>query len=518
MEGILRATGGALIAAALVSLTSSCKSGDCRESATCTGPLEDGGAGAEAGPAVSSGAFEFEAFGPQRVVMHDTIMRFTVFVKREPTQNENIVVTVADLPLGVTVDPLTIQGSQSSGELVIRVNAQAKQGPFVAKVVGAASKASASAPLEIFVRGKPGTVDTTFGTEGRALAVLGAGRGAPSGELLVGAQDQIFVTGRMGNNAGAVARLTVDGQVDSTYGTGGVTDVPLSPLSAVLDSLGRVVIAGAGLVARLLTSGLQDLTFAADDGGNRGVTKIYPYGGGTMLSIDGDAIYAVISTTGKVVKLDATGKRVSQFASASITWAADTTTAIVSITAQKGHVTVAGSYFNLNGSTPPYGFGIAQLDGITGALNTSYSGDGLQAFERPERVTSNQNVLLTLADGRLLYAPRAIAGSSYLAMISGSGETLDSTFGSAGLVSLPLADGARGLALQADGRFLAAIGAGLIRMGAKGAVDSSFGDGGTFTSSTVGDSAQRVAVQSDGRILLLCDASDNSVNVTRIWN
>ena len=99
----------------------------------------------------------------------------------------------------------------------------------------------------------------------------------------------------------------------------------------------------------------------------------------------------------------------------------------------------------------------------------------------------------------------------------GADGNLDPLFGNGGKVvttslSLPF-DGfaANGLALQSDGRLVAAgvagtatgvAGIAMLRVSPNGVIDSDFGAGGVFTELGSGSAAQAVAVQADGRIVV----------------
>ena len=74
-----------------------------------------------------------------------------------------------NLPAGVTADALTIAAGANDGTLTVHAASTAPQGLTsldLAAVESVPNGASATAKLDTFVRGLPGTLDTTFATEG----------------------------------------------------------------------------------------------------------------------------------------------------------------------------------------------------------------------------------------------------------------------------------------------------------------------------------------------------------------
>jgi uncharacterized delta-60 repeat protein len=94
------------------------------------------------------------------------------------------------------------------------------------------------------------------------------------------------------------------------------------------------------------------------------------------------------------------------------------------------------------------------------------------------------------------------------------------SFGSAGKLTLPNVSLGEALALQGDGRIIVAgsvvVGGsrqfGVMRLGANGSADGTFGSGGLATTgfSTQDDFARAVAIQPDGRIVVAGQSSNRS--------
>ncbi len=110
--------------------------------------------------------------------------------------------------------------------------------------------------IELFVRGAPGALDTTFGDKGFAGPLVGDGKANFPTDLKVLTDGRILAIGQCNvvqttvvNNASAtcVIRLSTDGQRDTSYGAGGISSIALSmPVKAAPASNGRIVVLGGG--------------------------------------------------------------------------------------------------------------------------------------------------------------------------------------------------------------------------------------------------------------------------------
>jgi hypothetical protein len=524
-----------------------CSNDDCAASGICAGAPGGGGAprsadgdAADGSPVELTGpSFMFEPISPQPRVMHDSSLTVKLRIERGPSQNDDVVVTVTDLPDGVTVDPLTIKGTESTGELVVKVAGAAKQGPFEAVIEGTAAKEKARTKLPLFVRGKPGVVDTTFGTDGRKLSVLGAGASPPR-EMLVDAQDRIHVVSNCGNST-CVVRLTAEGVPDPTYGSGAVVSLSVpGPQAAVLDSVGRLVVGGgkpAPVVGRLLSGGQIDSSFGIADGGGGGVTASLqpteaaynPASAVVAVAVGtGDSIFAAFpaNSRGGLRRLDASGKRDLSFGSngfVPVIWGA--TEQPGGVYAYGDAVTVTGSWV-LGIGDIGRGIGISQFSATSGEPNAAFglTGSGMTRFEREvTTIAAIPGVLLRLPDGRWLSA-YSEDSTKYLATINADGKAFSAGFGTAGRAGLAPAGTITRVARQADGKLLVAMARQsrdvLVRLGANGAPDATFGAGGVLELMPFAASLSRcVGVQSDGRIVLAsADTTSQTTYVTRIWD
>jgi uncharacterized delta-60 repeat protein len=271
-----------------------------------------------------------------------------------------------------------------------------------------------------------GSLDNTFGNGGRVL--FGFAQSAGLAAMTLQSDGRILLAGSQQGNEFAVARLSTNGTLDSTFGTGGKVVVQTTKLGSDggafaiaiqrINTEDRIVVAGARpptnrsskdlAVARLTSSGALDSTFGS---GGMVFTDFYGYR---------DTAHAVLVTGDSIIaggSADFDGTNRFQFALAK---------------------------YKLNG----------QLDttfGSGGKVVTSFAGSGPIL------------AMVLQADGKIVAGGRSVYDLGYadfsLARYNSDGS-LDSTFGPSGngkvLTDYSLADGGpQGLALQSDGKILA---------------------------------------------------------------
>src|SRR5439155_1647217 len=133
-----------------------------------------------------------------------------------------------------------------------------------------------------------GSLDPSFGSGGRVLTDFGGDDEAAA--LALQSDGKIVVTGFSFSDAGgsdiALARYNPDGTLDASFGSGGrvLTDFGLAS-GLVLQSDGRIVVAGGGSLARYTPDGSLDPSFGA---------------GGRVLT-DFDAFALALQADGKIV-------------------------------------------------------------------------------------------------------------------------------------------------------------------------------------------------------------------------
>jgi uncharacterized delta-60 repeat protein len=163
-----------------------------------------------------------------------------------------------------------------------------------------ANGASAAAKLGAFVRGLPGTLDTTFGTGGVVKNVFAAGTSSAA-DARVLKNGSIVVSGRATNNY-SLARFTPTGMLDTTFGGGsgraniggGLGQVMLDVHEGVTAADSFIVAVASGsivpAVLRANIDGLADVGF----GGTGQVALTTGFGNGngvqTIALPDGSAL------------------------------------------------------------------------------------------------------------------------------------------------------------------------------------------------------------------------------------
>jgi len=195
-----------------------------------------------------------------------------------------------------------------------------------------------------------------------------------------------------------------------------------------------------------------------------------------------------------------------------------------------GRIVVAGNSFDANGSD----MAVARYHSH-GTLDTSFDGDGMALVDFGSE--ANARDIALQPDGKVVLAGRALhpaGGSDFaLARLTSDGG-IDSSFGAEGRVLtdfLPGADNgsdaAQGVAVQADGRIVAAgsgvaggtsVDFAVARYLADGSLDLTFSNDGLLTTDFAGyfDEIRDVAVDTRGRIVtggMSCEFPGNSDEV-----
>jgi uncharacterized delta-60 repeat protein len=329
-----------------------------------------------------------------------------------------------------------------------------------------------------------GSLDTTFGTGGLVSTDLygnSADRAAamalqPDGKIVLAGNTAVNLVSE-GTQDFALVRYNSDGSLDTTFGTGGKvrtdfnTGQPEGAVSVAIDSVGRIVAVGATFVqfqgrdfaiARYNPDGSLDTTF---DGDGR-VTSL------STTNFDG-AVDVAIQSDDRIVVFGFFVTTESNFALAR---------------------------YNTDGS-------LDTTFGGTGVVVTNFGGDAVNPF-----------AVVIQPDGKVLAVGDTFANNPSsnwdfaLARFNADG-TPDASFGVGGQVTTDfnVVDRITDVALQADGKIvgtgLSSPGSGiaiaLTRYEADGTLDVSFGVGGLVqTSINVAEDARGIAVQADGKILV----------------
>ena len=338
----------------------------------------------------------------------------------------------------------------------------------------------------------PGQLDTSFGTQGRAVVFfrndtrLGFGDNAEAYAVAVQPDGKIVAAGRAAvqetSGGFALARLNADGTPDAAFGNNGqVTTRVLGnndeAYAVKLQPDGKIVVAGTAYagtgtyefaLVRYHADGTLDQTFGA--------------GGKVTTDFGGDDVVRalLIQPDGKIV---AVGFKINEL--------------------------FVLARYETDGS----------LDATFGAGGRVVTNFGSLRSQAYAAVLQPDGKIVAAGDAHSLLTTMDFALARYL-----PNGALDPTFGTAGLVTTDFGrtfgDYARGVAIQPDGRIVAAGWAennctscgtksdvALARYLPTGALDPSFGGGGmvvTDASRTNGhDRASGVVVQANGRIVVV---------------
>lgn len=513
-------------------------SGDNPAAAPPPGGAADGGADGEGGlPPVGGSvdsALAVEVV-PGALLVQGTTTKVTVKVTRgEGTPAPAKITVSGGLRDGITATSVDVPVGTMTAELAITVPALAGQGALHLTLTASTPLRTVMAPYEAFVRGKPGSLDTTFGTGGLARHLFGAGKNAKATDLVVLPDDRLIAVANCLN--ACVVRTSADGALDKTYGTGGSGALDLPAVGqAAADAFGAVILAGnsgAGAlkVGKLTPTGQPDVTFAVGAGGSPG-TRVFsmtnppPEQVQPSLALRKDGVIFVgfphghgngTKTVG-IAAFNANGTTFTSFGTNGITEGLIPTLSTSPVLGNRG----TGNVWNAAISAS--GIFLGQQDATTGADDPAFSQGGV-APAGGANPTWALGAAAEMPDGSLIVA--AHSGTSVsVPKFSADGSRFDLAWGVGGIASitddaLPSASvDTAGLVLVT---LLRAGGLRLARLAANGSLDATFGDNGIVVHSFgMNHAIARALVQKDGRIVVLGSedfADGTDVSLTRYWN
>jgi uncharacterized delta-60 repeat protein len=376
-----------------------------------------------------------------------------------------------------------------------------------------------------------GSLDTTFGTGGSTTLSFGSNQYEldSAAGVVVDANGRVVVAGTATGYsynptysysppAFAVARLTGNGTLDSTFGSGGESSVRVgyasSAVGMALDSAGHIVIGGTSTsanynrdfaVAELNSDGTVNSGF-----GSSGATTVnfgnginYESDSAAGLAVDASNRVVVAGTAGyylnqsyhfspTVMRLNTSGTLDSSFGTGGTATFSLNSPAGMTLD-PSGRVDVVGT--NVVNSPS---FAVTRLDG-SGNLDTSWGGSGLVTTNITGLTSdSAADLTLTQPDGKIVvvglsqpYDARArLAVTRY-----NPDGSLDSTFGTGGTVLFNFGSAQyllpRAISVDSSGRLLIAGGTqyfyyspgdfAVLRLNSDGTADTSFGTAGRAT-------------------------------------
>jgi uncharacterized delta-60 repeat protein len=505
---------------------------------------DDDGSASDAGLAEG---FSLALGGDRIMVRQGASANVGATVERAPDFDGSILLTVLDLPEGVTADPVTVAAGETETILSLSADSNAAQGALPIEVSASAGDLTRTRTLRLLVAGQPGTLDRSFADAGRFSTRIGnmttVGRGlvlqpGPAG-------DRFLVTGATGTQAVTI-RLDDTGALDDTFGSGGAVSTGIGPSSGgivvKLAASGRILVGGWGgtdgvggynsALFAYTADGVLDTAFG--DGG----TAVVSLGSGMdeihqVLEDEEGRLYTFTTSYGSPVtaimaRFSGEGDRDPGFGA--VVENAFVETAIF----RDGNVIMAGLIIAPKGSS----FWLARRR-PDGSADTTFDGDGHAVTGFGDTSSGRVSGVIPAAEEKLLAIgvvnlnpeDRFLTLTRY-----NSNGSLDLTFGNGGIIrtTTPFATGAPNAAIvDLDGRILfagtlpdasTAILA-VARCQPDGTLDPAFGESGIATAdfnvpTISSDGAFGVTLDSDGRIILsggVGPAGDQELAVARFW-
>ena len=287
-----------------------------------------------------------------------------------------------------------------------------------------------------------GGIDTTFGTGGRVTTDFGP-YDDEANAVAIQADDKIVAAGTTGGTDRdfALARYNTDGTLDTTFGTGGKVTTDFTDIRGTITTWGRSDSDNANAVAIQ-----SDGKIVA--AGTAGVT---------------DFALARYNTDGTLDTTFGTGGRVTTYSSANT----PISSAIASAVAiqSDGKIVVAGYAYNSDQQVNynQYDFALARFN-TDGTFDSTFGTGGIVVTAVGEGTDYDYAYAVAIqTDGKIVAAgatgPRSNYGGTddkFALVRYNTNGTLDTSFGTGGMVTTTNYDKAYAVAIQSDGKIVAA--------------------------------------------------------------
>jgi uncharacterized delta-60 repeat protein len=470
--------------------------------------------------------------GKTLFVVQSRTASIPVKLAREGGSIGPVTVTVPKLPVGATVDPLTVPAGATDGTLTLHASASTPQGPVSLSVIATeqvSGGATSIAMLDAFVRGLPGTLDTTFGDGGVVKQVFSSATSGAS-DVKVMKNGAIVISGHRTNTL-EITRLTPAGALDTTFGSGtgrtsvagaqGALYIDIHEGATPADGFISCVSFGTttATVCRSTLDGVPDTTFNNSGqapltlglGNLNGIQTIALANGSALVLTNHFANHlGVVSRWKPDGTLDTTyGTNGTCQLSGSGTGSTVSDTTGMFLRSDGASVRVAMAVS---------GGGLMKGCNATGALDTTLGSapDYFQTFTPAGQVAPN-------IDGGFVF----LGGTSWSRV--NAGFVGDTGIGSFGTVSTAPLTNASSPVVQADGAIvvlgdLSTAPSGsftLMRFKQNGVPDPDFGSAGiaTLTVGTNNYTPAKLIAQPDGRLLVIGTQGDNFDGfIARLWD
>lgn len=507
-----------------------------------------------------SAAFELSVDEGEHVVTQGQAIDLAVELGSRDGAPISVAFSVRGLPRGLTSSPVTVTTSTTSRAFIeVRAADDAEQGLMHAQLDAVREGQRVTKAFSLFVRGRAGALDTTFGHGGTYEE---PSEGSTAGALVLGAQDSLFALRRCAAKI-CVHHLSADGVSDATYGHSGTAwtglDFPIvRDLVALRQEDGSLLVASEGIDA--VGAGIAKLD---PDGAPVAAFGTGEFGSGTM-PVDFQGAIAGLSAGAKgafffggtervgseawfgIRHFDATGRPKNDFGEGGRVRAGLRTPLAGGSRDLGGHAWGIGALdertlFVLGDGTlgGMIYYGMSAVSNTSGAPATSFGAGGQQTHKFPsERATPFRTVgrHLAVTDGmiRAFVVWQDEHLSTYYTLVAlGTDGRPVAGFGKNGLSEPIPVDDAEGrpgaIAVDGQGRIIVALtstdleDAMLVRFTKDGAFDPSFGKNGRVRIEGARDAIHAdVAIQSDGRVVVLSTNGDapeeHHMMLSRYWD
>ncbi len=394
----------------------------------------------------------------------------------------------------------------------------------------------------------PGDLDATFGDGGKVITDLSTD-GDRANDVAIQADGKIVVLGsvRIGSNSEnqyTLTRYNVDGTLDTTFGDGGKIITTIEHTfsnegSLIISPNGNILIAGSvnstsgGYIDFLLAQFNTDGTPTTSFGDNGVITTavgtwtdkansitLQPDGkiilGGSYYRYNGDS-----NEDFALVRYNADGSLDDSFGNGGkvSTELGGDFDVIESVAVLPDGKIVAGGYIQQNSSSK---FALVRYN-FDGSLDPSFGDGGKVITSIKNSPYENAFTMAVQADGKVVLAGRA--GSDFALVRYNNDGSMDSEFGNGGIVTTDVVGGSSisKIVIQPDGKIVGVASINdytqtsntwdfaVVRYNPDGSLDNSFGDNGkTLTDIGGSDRANSVALQSDGKIVVVGEANGDS--------
>lgn len=379
---------------------------------------------------------------------------------------------------------------------------------------------------------QPGQLDKTFSKSGIFLGANAGFATATGTAIAIQSDGEIVIAGQTPTQRAGVFRLTANGTLDTSFGTGGFSAIPLAPNSGAFGFLATgVVIQPDGKIVLAISSALADalpvLELARFD--HKG--NVDPSFGrnGTMLLVRGgpNSSFAAQQLDGKLLvggstllaRIDANGNLDSGFGTRGIAPLFSTATAIA--LQPDGRLVLGTCRYDANGTLDASFGSLGRAASIESIFVARLQTDGkiVGIGSLPVRVSLSQLPALDIVTG---FGVMRFTSTGAVDTAFGQEGAAITDFGDVGVTAIP-----SDVAIQSNGDIIVAGQASqsaisatipgpavfaIARYTANGQLDPTFGSGGKVITSlgtnvTAGISA--IALDTNGRLIAVGNVSSN---------